>query len=132
MAGYRTEVEGNSRKRRCGRPRTEVAIAIHAALTWAATVVPLPPPHLRRRFHQDRHVTVSFLDRDRATSSPGTRIFCTASHIDCKVRGEGDQRHKFQPILKRRKILTGKNYPGGRRVRGDTVSSAGGKKYKPV
>lgn len=66
--------------------------AMYPALTWTATAVPLPP--LRRRFHRDRRVTVSFLDR--ATSSLGTRTFCSASHIACTVRGEDDQRHKFE------------------------------------
>src|SRR6267154_539394 len=77
--------------------RTEVTM--YPALTWAATAVPLPPL-LRRRFHRDRRVTVSFLDR--ATSSPGTRTFWTASHIACTVRGEDNQRHKFQLIVEGR------------------------------
>ena len=64
--------------------RTEEAR--YPALTWAATVVPLPPLLRRHRFHQNRRVTVSFLDR--ATSSPGTRTFCTASHIACTARNE--------------------------------------------
>jgi hypothetical protein len=75
-------------------------------------------------------VTVFFLDR--VTSSPGTRTFCTALYIACTVRGEGDQRHKFQLILEGRIILTGKYYPDDLRVTGDTVSSAGGKRDKPI
>ncbi len=59
------------------------------ALTCAATAVPRP---LRRRFHQNRCATVSFLDR--ATSSPGIRTFWTASHIAYRVPGEDDQCHK--------------------------------------
>ncbi len=43
-------------------------------------------------------MTVSFLDL--ATSSPGTRTFCAASHTDCTVQSEDNQRHKFQLILK--------------------------------
>lgn len=102
--------------------------AMHPALTWTTRAAPLLLLH-RSRFHRDR-VTVSFLDR--ATSSSGTRTFCPASHIAYTVRGEGDQRHKFQLILEGRKILTGKYYPDDRRVKGDTVSSAGGKRYKPI
>jgi len=102
MQGHGTEVEGN----RNGGVAARTEEAMYAALTWAATAVPLPPLLRRRRFHRDRRVTVSFLDRAR--SSPGTRTFWTASHI------------------------AGKYCPDDRRVRGDTVSSAGGKRYKPV
>jgi hypothetical protein len=126
MQGHGTEVEGN----RNGGVAARTEEAMYAALTWAATAVPLPPLLRRRRFHRDRRVTVSFLDRAR--SSPGTRTFWTASHIACTIRGEDDQRHKYQLILEGRKILTGKYCPDDRRVRGDTVSSAGGKRYKPV
>ncbi len=56
------------------------------ALTWNVTAAPLPPLLLRhrRRFHRDSRMTVSFLDR--ATSSPDTRTFCSASHIAYTVR----------------------------------------------
>jgi len=127
MLGHGTEVEGN----RNGEVADRTEEVMHPALTWAATGVSLPPLLLRRRrFHRDRRVSVSFLDR--ATSSPDTRTFCCASHIACTVRGEHDQCHKFQLILEGRKILTGKYCPDDRRVRDDTVSSAGGKIYKPV
>jgi hypothetical protein len=116
MLGHGTNVEGNGN----GGVASE---AMHP------TLAPLPPLR-RRRFHRDSRVTVSFLDR--ATSSPDTRTFCSASHIACTVQGEDDQRHKFQLILEGRKILTGKYCPGDRQVMGDTVSSAGGKTYKPV
>jgi len=39
---------------------------------------------------------------------------------------------KLQVILEERKILTGKYCPDDHRVRGDNVSSAGDKRYKPV
>jgi hypothetical protein len=94
MLGHGTEVEGNMN----GRVATRNEEAMYPALTWAVTAVPLPPLLLRRRFHRDRRVTFSFLDR--ATSSPGTRTFWTASHIACTVRD--DQRHKFQLILEER------------------------------
>jgi hypothetical protein len=131
MLGHGTEitVEGGNRNGEVAG----IEEAMYPALTWTATAVPLPLPPLplllRLRFRRNRRVT-AFLDR--ATSSPGTRTFCFASHIACTVQGEDDQRHKFQLILERRKILTGKYGPDDRRVRGDTVSSAGGKKYKPV
>ena len=115
MLGHGTKVEGNGND---GVDRTEVTMY----LTWTTTAVPLP----RRRFHRDHHVIVSF---DHATTSPGTRTLCTASHIACTVRGEDDQRNKFRLIFE---ILTGKYYPDDHRVRGDTVSSAGSKIYKPV
>lgn len=101
MLGLETEVQGT----RKGGMAARTEEVMYPVLTWTATAVPLPPL-LRRRFHIDRHVTVSFLYR--ATSSPGTRIFCSASHI------------------------AGKYYPDDRQVRGDTVSSAGGKRYKPA
>ena len=119
-----------------GKPKPEwwvTAWVVRPALTCNVTAAPLLPPPLllpRRRFHRDRRVTVSFLDR--ATSSRDIRIFCSASHIDCTVRVEDDQRHKFQLILEGRKILTGKYCPDDRQARDDTVSSAGGKTYKPV
>jgi len=108
--------------------RTEEAM--YPALTWNATAVLLPPLLRRRRFHRYRRVTFSFLDR--ATSSPGTRTPCPASHIACTVRGDDDQRHKFQLIFEGKEVLTGKYCPDDRQARGDTVSSAGGKRYKPV
>jgi hypothetical protein len=108
--------------------RTEEAM--YPALTWTATAAPLPPLLRLRHFHRDRRMAVSFFDH--ATSSPGTRTLCHASHIVCTVGGEDDQRHKFQLILEGRKILTGKYCPDDPRVRGDTVSSGGGKRYKPV
>jgi hypothetical protein len=89
MLGHGTEMEGN----RNGGVAARTEEAMYPAWTWAATAVPLPPL-LRHRFHTDRRVTVFFLYR--ATSSPGTRTFCTASHIACTVQGEDDQRHKFQ------------------------------------
>ena len=79
-----TEPERGEQELRRGAVATRTKGTMYLALTWTTTAVPLPPLLRHSHFRRYRRVTVSFLDR--ATSSPGTRTLCTASHIACTVR----------------------------------------------